>query len=83
MRYTMRKRNVHWADHPAIRAAVEWLEELLHSDCPQIFRGTIQAGWDLVSNNVLHDRSGFEDDTQAGRQRLLYRARYHDRIAGI
>ena len=82
MRYTVRTRNVCWGDHPAIRAAVEWLEDLLHSDCPQIFRGTLQAGWGLVSNNVLHDRSGFQDDSQPGRQRLLYRARYHDRIAG-
>jgi len=82
MRYTMRLRNVVWKDHPAVYAAVEWLEHLLSGDCPYIFRSTLQAGWGVVSNNVLHNRSGFEDDPQPGRQRLLYRARYHDRIAG-
>jgi hypothetical protein len=34
----------------------------------------------LVCNNVLHDRSGFRDG--ATRKRLVYRARYYDRIAG-
>lgn len=33
----------------------------------------------LVCNNVLHDRAGFDDDPQA--PRLLYRARYLDRLA--
>ena len=33
----------------------------------------------LISHNVLHDRSGFEDDPQ--QPRLLYRARYLDRVA--
>ena len=82
MRYTMRKRNVVWKDDPAVAAAVAWLADLLNGDSPYVLRGTLQAGWGLISNNVLHDRSGFEDDTGSGRQRLLYRARYHDRIAG-
>jgi hypothetical protein len=33
----------------------------------------------ILCNNVLHDRTGFTDDP--ARPRLLYRARYHDRIA--
>ena len=32
----------------------------------------------LVCNNVLHDRAGFVDDPK--QPRLLYRARYLDRI---
>jgi hypothetical protein len=32
----------------------------------------------LVSNNVLHDRSGFTEDP--ARRRLLYRARYYERV---
>jgi hypothetical protein len=32
----------------------------------------------LVCNNVLHDRAGFVDD--ALQPRLLYRARYLDRV---
>jgi hypothetical protein len=34
----------------------------------------------LISNNILHDRTGFQDDSD--RKRLLYRARYYDRVAG-
>jgi hypothetical protein len=33
----------------------------------------------LVANNVLHDRSAFVDDP--AHPRLLYRARYLDRVA--
>jgi hypothetical protein len=35
----------------------------------------------LLCNNVLHTRDGFSDRPDAP-QRLLYRARYFDRIAG-
>jgi hypothetical protein len=34
----------------------------------------------LISNNVLHDRGGFSD-LPGQPQRLLYRARYFDRVA--
>jgi hypothetical protein len=82
MRYTMRKRNVAWKQDPAVTTAVTWLAGLLNGDCPFILRGTLQPGWGLVSNNVLHDRSGFDDADDPARKRLLYRARYYDRIAG-
>lgn len=84
MRYTMRKRNVVWKDDPLVHEAVAWLQALLNGErpdgLPYIYRGTLQAGWGLISNNVLHDRSGFDD--APGRERLLYRARYYDRITG-
>lgn len=83
MRYTMRKRNVVWKDDPQVRDAVAWLEALLNSDSVYIYRGTLQPGWGLISNNVLHDRSAFEDNPDPARKRLLYRARYHDRIQGM
>ncbi len=82
MRYTMRKRNVEWKDDPLVREAVVWLEGLLTGDSPFIYRATLQSGWGLISNNVLHDRSRFEDGEDPCENRLLYRARYHDRIAG-
>lgn len=82
MRYTMRQRNVVWGDDPGVRAAADWLQRLLKGDSPYIFRATLQPGWGLVSNNVLHDRSAFSDDPDPRRKRLLYRARYLDRIAG-
>lgn len=87
MRYTMRKRNVVWKDDPRVREAVTWLQALLNGELPDglpyIYRGTLQAGWGLISNNVLHDRSAFEDGPDPAGKRLLYRARYHDRIRGM
>jgi len=77
MRFTERKHNIIWKDDPMVSAAREALVTLLHSDSPYIFRGTLQTGQGLICNNVLHDRSGFEDD--AKHTRLLYRLRYYDR----
>ncbi len=78
MRYTARTRSIEWKDNPQTRAAVKALERLLASDDPFIYRLTLQPGWGLVSNNVLHDRSGFNNDS--AHTRLLYRLRYFDRI---
>lgn len=78
MRYTARTRSIVWKQHPATLAAREFLERLLASDTPYIFRARLEAGMGIVCNNVLHNRSGFagcSDDI-----RLLYRARYYDRM---
>jgi hypothetical protein len=42
----------------------------------------LRAGQGIICNNVLHKREAFADDAAAGQQRLLYRARYHERIRG-
>lgn len=80
MRYTARKRNIAWKADAASRAAVAQLERLLDGDSPYVFRAKLPDGAGLLCNNVLHDRAGFND--APGRKRLLYRARYFDRIAG-
>jgi hypothetical protein len=80
MRYTERKRNIVWKDDPLVQEAVAYLQELLASDSPYIFRGRLEPGMGLVSNNILHDRAAFSDDDT--HKRLLYRARYYDRVAG-
>jgi hypothetical protein len=46
---------------------------------PWTLRGRLEPGMGLVCNNVLHDRSGFTETPE--RRRLLYRARYHERVA--
>jgi hypothetical protein len=79
MRYTARTRSIVWKDDSRTRAAVAFLEQLLASDDSSIFRLMLQPGMGLVCNNVLHDRSGFVDDP--AQPRLLYRARYLDRIS--
>ena len=80
MRYTARKRNIEWSGDPLVQEAVKALEQLLDSNMPEIFHGRLEAGMGLVCNNVLHDRSGFSDHAAVPR-RLLYRARYYDRVA--
>jgi hypothetical protein len=79
MRYTDRKRNVVWRDDPPTTRALDCLKTVLHSQTPWHLEGRLQAGWGLISNNVLHTRTGFEDGPMP---RLLYRARYYDRLAG-
>ena len=79
MRYTARRHNIQWKEDEATRDAVTALETLLHSDSDCIYRGRLEPGMGLVSNNVLHDRAGFED-REGHPKRLLYRARYFDRI---
>lgn len=80
MRYTARKRNILWKDDEETLRALNALETLLASDTPYIYRATLQPGMGLISNNILHDRSGFNDDPAL--PRLLYRARFYDRIGG-
>ena len=80
MRYTHRMRNIEWKQDDATQAAVACLRELLASDSPYIFEHRLQAGQGLICNNVLHSRAAFNDDETEGQTRLLYRARYFDRI---
>ncbi len=79
MRYTARTRSIAWKQDAATLAAVAFLEKLLDSDLPYIYRSRLEPGMGLICNNVLHDREGFKDDESY--HRLLYRARYYDRIA--
>jgi len=80
MRYTARTRSIEWKDDENTRQAVEFLGELLASDSVYILRHRLCAGQGIICNNVLHKREGFTDDATAGQERLLYRARYHERI---
>jgi alpha-ketoglutarate-dependent taurine dioxygenase len=80
MRYTARTRSIEWQQDAATLAAVEFLSALLAADSPHVFHTKLAPGMGLLCNNVLHDRAAFTDDSAA--PRLLYRARYHERIAG-
>jgi hypothetical protein len=81
MRYSARKRYVEWRDDGATWAARQALDLLLEGDNDDIIRHRLQPGEGLISNNVLHNRSGFEDHPETGRDRLLYRARFLDRVS--
>lgn len=79
MRYTARTRSIFWRDDTVLGAAVAFLSDLLAGDSRYIFRHRMAAGEGVICNNVLHNRSAFEDDEN--NQRLYLRARYFDRIS--
>lgn len=80
MRYTARTRSIVWRDDPATREAVRCLEQILAEDSPHVFRYRLAPGEGLLCNNVVHNRTAF-GDTPAAATRLLYRARYYNRLA--
>lgn len=77
MRYTARKREIRWRDDAATQAAVHALERILNDD-PLRLRVRLSPGAGVISNNVLHDRIGFDDEAAQGR--LVYRIRSYDLI---
>jgi len=81
MRYSARQRNVVWQDDPMTQAGADFLKGLWEQPPGYVFRHRLAAGEGLVSNNILHGRTAFEDDYDDS-PRLLYRARSYDRILG-
>jgi len=79
MRYSARKRNIIWADDGITKNAVDAIDDFLASDSPWILRHRLEPGQGLICNNVLHNRTAFEND-EGAHQRLIYRGRYYDRI---
>jgi len=80
MRYTARTRSIAWRDDALTRAAVDALRAALDAAAPWVLSLQLEPGMGIVCNNVLHERDGFADS--AAHTRTVYRARYHDRIAG-
>lgn len=77
MRYTQRTKNIQWSDIEILRESMsviaEWLET---AGC--IHEIQLKAGQGILSRNVLHNRTAFEDDPE--QPRCLLRARYLDTI---
>lgn len=81
MRYSARKRNIIWTDDEITTKAVNAIDDFLASDTPWILRHRLEPGQGLICNNVLHNRTSFENDESGEQQRLIYRGRYYDRLA--
>lgn len=81
MRYTDRKRHIEWKNDAMVLAARQKLTAVLTDGDEYIVRWRLQPGQGILCNNVLHRRSGFTDHPGEDRGRLLYRARFQDRIA--
>jgi hypothetical protein len=80
MRYTARTVSIAWREDAATQAAKAALERILATATPWTLHGRLEPGMGLVCNNVLHDRAGFTETAE--RRRLLYRARYYERVSG-
>jgi alpha-ketoglutarate-dependent taurine dioxygenase len=78
MRYSARTRNIEWAENGPIKEATDFITEFLASDSPYIFKYRLQQNEGVISNNVLHNRTAFKNDEQ--HNRLLYRARFYERV---
>lgn len=78
MRYTARTVSITWRADPLTQAAIAALTRILAKPTAWTLHGRLEPGMGLVCNNVLHDRSGFTETTE--QHRLLYRARYYDRV---
>lgn len=84
MRYTARSKSIIWKEDSITQEAIACLKAFLESDSPYIFRYRLEAGENLISNNILHTRTAFKDDessSEGDNKRLIYRARYFDRMA--
>ncbi|MDH3466919.1 MAG: TauD/TfdA family dioxygenase [Gammaproteobacteria bacterium] len=79
MRYTARRKYVHWKPDPLVTAAIRHLESVLDSESPWTVRLRLEHGHGIVCNNVLHARSAFKDSDEQARR--VYRIRYQDRVS--
>ncbi len=78
MRYTSRPRNIVWKSDRQSTLALDRVRELLMAG-DGLIEIRLRRGQGLVCNNLLHGREAYVDD-RAGPPRLVFRARYLDRI---
>ena len=79
MRFTQRKRNIHWLQSTSLTDALDVLNNFLSSDSEIHHQYKLAAGEGLICNNVLHNRSAFADNTE--QKRKLLRGRYINSVA--
>jgi len=80
MRYTARTRSIVWKQDETTTRARAFLDELFTGNNDYLFNYRLQPGEGIVSNNALHNRTAFSDDEVTNKHRLIYRARYFDRV---
>lgn len=79
MRFTARKRNIVWKNETNVQNALSFLQELLQGNSYQ-FHYHLNAGEGVICNNVLHNRTAFDDYEDEKKKRLLYRGRFYNRV---
>ena len=83
MRYTARSRNISWNSKTEIQQAVRCLKSTIDEATDYTITHKLERGQGVICNNVLHKRTGFTNGESTNEQRLMYRARYYDRVLGI
>lgn len=79
-RFSFRKTDMAWADDADVAAARSVLESAIIAEGPHVIEGRLESGLGLVCNNVLHTREKLVDSDDPAQQRLLFRARFYDRV---
>ena len=79
-RFSFRKMDMAWSVEADVQAARAVLESLLLDEPEYVIEGRLETGLGLISNNVLHTREKLLDSEDAEQKRLLFRARFYDRV---
>ena len=79
-RFSFRKMDMAWSEDSEIIAARDMLESLLLEESEFVIEGRLEPGLGLISNNVVHTREKLVDSEDDASRRLLYRARFYDRV---
>ncbi|MBW8457223.1 MAG: TauD/TfdA family dioxygenase [Thiobacillus sp.] len=79
-RFSFRKTDMAWSGDSDVAAAGRVLESLISDESAHVIEGRLESGMGLISNNVLHTREKLVDSDDAAKKRLLFRARFYDRV---
>lgn len=79
-RFSFRKMDMAWPEDSDVLAARDCLESLILNESGYVIEGRLESGMGLISNNVIHTREKLVDSDDASKKRLLFRARYYDRV---
>lgn len=79
-RFSFRKTDMAWSGDSDVAAAAHVLESLISDESAHVIEGRLESGTGLISNNVLHTRERLVDSDDAAKKRLLFRARFYDRV---
>ena len=79
-RFSFRKMDMAWSIDTDIQEARADLETVILNESEYVIEGRLESGMGLISNNVLHTREKLVDSDDDAKKRLLFRARFYDRV---
>lgn len=79
-RFSFRKTDMAWSGDGDAQAARAVLEAMIQAESEYVIEGRLESGLGLISNNVLHTREKLVDSDDPAQKRLLFRARFYDRV---